>query len=344
MRRAVNGSSLWSQLRRQVLLVVVVATAAAALPLSVDAQDAETEITKTYEGGELIIDVITEADLDQEARVTGAEATNGTAVPRGETTVAYTPPDGFSGIDVIKIQVQSNGTTTTVEADVTVPGIQDLFSADQIAAASIVLFKVLVLAVILELALHRIFDNRWFIRLFEGRGLKSIVTVAGALVLVQTFAIDLTADLVNIFEDSTKHQADSFGKFLTALIIAGGSSTVFRLYRAIGIRPPFAAEGDSGVERRDFGRVRFIVKSGAAAGVRQSVDVFVDNELIRSMPIVQGVASTRFIPVETGDHAFSVGISPAYPGDPKWERNLSLSQLRNTAIHFDLTRQETGKF
>jgi hypothetical protein len=97
------------------------------------------------------------------------------------------------------------------------------------------LFVLFVLAVLLESGLAVIFNWRVFVDVFDARGVKTLVSVVFAYVFVNVFDIDIVTNLVNLYTGS-KVERGVPGRFITALIIAGGSSGVNNLLAALGFR------------------------------------------------------------------------------------------------------------
>lgn len=102
------------------------------------------------------------------------------------------------------------------------------------------LIMIFVLATVLENALAVLFNWRLFLAYFDRRGIKTLVTVASALLLVNAFGIDIVAALVTSYKSggatgaSEPHAASLF---VTALTLAGGSAGVNSLFRGLGWRP-----------------------------------------------------------------------------------------------------------
>lgn len=100
-----------------------------------------------------------------------------------------------------------------------------------------VLFVFLVLSVVFESAMSVIFDWRVFIRHFEGRGVKTPVIVGSAFLVFWSYDLDIVYNLLDALNWGTASKSVT-GQFLTALLIAGGSGGIFRIFSRIGIRNP----------------------------------------------------------------------------------------------------------
>lgn len=99
-----------------------------------------------------------------------------------------------------------------------------------------ILVLFLVLSVVFETALTPVFNWRWFARRFEGKGVKTPVTVVLAFLVFRSFDVDIIKDILNAFGSSGDNTASFGGQVLTALLIAGGSDGVFRIFTRLGIR------------------------------------------------------------------------------------------------------------
>ena len=79
-------------------------------------------------------------------------------------------------------------------------------------------------------------DWRVFARFFEGKGVKTPVTVIAAVTLLWSYDIDIFQHLIAAFGNA----ADSsiFGRIITGLLVAGGSGAIFNLFSKLGLRDP----------------------------------------------------------------------------------------------------------
>lgn len=80
-----------------------------------------------------------------------------------------------------------------------------------------------------------IFNWRPFIEYFDARGVKTVIAFAFSLFFVSIFDLDVTTRLVNIYS-GINYPVNLPGKFVTALVRAGGSSGVNNLLVALGFR------------------------------------------------------------------------------------------------------------
>ena len=97
-----------------------------------------------------------------------------------------------------------------------------------------------VLAVLLENAFSIIFNWRVFLTYFSLRGVKTIIMVAISYLIVSLFKLDIVAALLNTYNAHTlePEPIKSYfpSKFITALILAGGSAGVYNVMYALGYR------------------------------------------------------------------------------------------------------------
>ncbi|WP_233992515.1 hypothetical protein [Salinibacter altiplanensis] len=104
-----------------------------------------------------------------------------------------------------------------------------------------VLFLVLALSLVFESAMSVLFDWRLFIRYCEGRGVKTPLIIAVAFLVFLNYDLDIVAELLRGFPEIQAQNIGSPtlpGQILTALLIAGGSGGVFRIFARLGIRSP----------------------------------------------------------------------------------------------------------
>lgn len=100
-----------------------------------------------------------------------------------------------------------------------------------------VLMFFFVLSVLFEVALTTIFNWRIFLKYFEGKGIKTIITTSLAFLLCQTYDLDIFSTVLSIF-GYTEDKVTFIGKIITALLIAGGSDGIFRIFVKLNIRNP----------------------------------------------------------------------------------------------------------
>jgi hypothetical protein len=102
-----------------------------------------------------------------------------------------------------------------------------------------------VIAVLLENAFTTIFNWRVFLTYFSVRGVKTLVMVGIALIVVNVFNVDILANLIAVYKtpagqavspDAVLQEYGFVSKFVTALILAGGSAGVYNIMHALGYR------------------------------------------------------------------------------------------------------------
>jgi hypothetical protein len=117
-----------------------------------------------------------------------------------------------------------------------------------------VLLVFLVLSIAFEVALTPIFNWRIFLAHFEGRGFKTPITVILAFFVFWSYQLDIVRDLLVALGYQARLSLG--GQFLTALLIAGGSDGVFRIFTKLGIRNPQERK-----EKADAARANLTQKS-----------------------------------------------------------------------------------
>jgi hypothetical protein len=128
------------------------------------------------------------------------------------------------------------------------------------------LTQLLVMAVLLESAFALIFSWRVFRTYFSLNGTRTVVMVAVSIATVWTFPyLDLVARLMAAFQG----QAQSsiwVSQLITALILAGGSSGVNNVMRALGYRSAAADEAPKQVAPRGKAWIAVHVRRDKAVG------------------------------------------------------------------------------
>lgn len=102
-------------------------------------------------------------------------------------------------------------------------------------AAFKILFAAFVMAAVIEWALSVIFNWRWFLVIFDAKGLKSIITLFVSFMIVYSFDLDVVRELINVLRNAT-YPSSVPTKLLSALVIAGGSAGVNSLMVTLGMR------------------------------------------------------------------------------------------------------------
>lgn len=113
-----------------------------------------------------------------------------------------------------------------------------------------VLLLFLAVAVVFEAAMSAIFDWRVFIRYFEGRGVKTPILVVTALFVTYQYDLDVLNQILEALDQNGSQE--TVGKFITALLISGGSSAVYRVYSNLGIRSPAERKRKARKEREEM--------------------------------------------------------------------------------------------
>jgi hypothetical protein len=118
-----------------------------------------------------------------------------------------------------------------------------------------VLTMLFVVALLLESAFSTIFNWRVFLTYFSTRGVKTIIMIVISFIVVYVFDFDAIASLIAAFKlpaqpadnamaDLVAKQSGAVSKFVTSLILAGGSAGIYNLMVALGFRTQREAEID----------------------------------------------------------------------------------------------------
>ncbi len=99
-----------------------------------------------------------------------------------------------------------------------------------------VLLTILVLSIVFEAAMTPIFNWRLFLKYAEGKGMKTPIVIGTAFLVFWSYDLDIIHNLLLAL--GQKAECGFGGQVLTALLIAGGSDGVFRIFTKLGIRNP----------------------------------------------------------------------------------------------------------
>lgn len=151
-------------------------------------------------------------------------------------SLVYVAPGGISGFkDNITYTLGAEEKTLEIEGRA---GARTFGSTELYEASFKAIFVLFILAVVVESGLQLIFRWRPYLRTFNTASVNTIVALAFSLFFVSLFDLDIVTKLVNAYTAPANTHANSpVGLFLTAMIIAGGSAGVNRLFRAFGFRP-----------------------------------------------------------------------------------------------------------
>jgi len=259
------------------------------------------------------------------------------------TKIKYFPNENFSGKELITFSVgnQEKGSVPSQLLVEVKNGLEEVLTSDQIGKIGLILFQALVIAVILELALHRIFDSRFYFLRFEGRGFKFPVSLVVSLLFLLALDFDLVTRLLTaILPLDGQKTSSAWGYALSALIISGGSSTVFRLYRNFGLRIPVGVDpSDVGSE---FGWTRVTVRvsrGDASTGSENPLNIFLGGCFYGTIPVGKSefpattvMGRSRGEIVQSGDTEIEVSEESG----KRWIISRKLPKSRTVAIYFDL--------
>ena len=104
----------------------------------------------------------------------------------------------------------------------------------------------LVISLVFETALSPLFNWRVFAQHFEGRGVKTPITIVAAVVLLWSYDIDIFQQLVASFRVPANDlsapmaavESSVFGRVMTGFLVAGGSGAIFNIFAKLGLRNP----------------------------------------------------------------------------------------------------------
>ncbi|MCI5117143.1 MAG: hypothetical protein D3913_04125 [Candidatus Electrothrix sp. LOE1_4_5] len=125
-----------------------------------------------------------------------------------------------------------------------------------------VLITILVLSVVFEVAMTPIFNWRVFLKYGEGKGWKTPIVIGTALIVFWSYNIDIISNL--LVSLGQKAELDFGGQLLTALLIAGGSDGVFRIFTKLNIRNPAERKEKAEQARAEAGKKETELQGGTS--------------------------------------------------------------------------------
>ena len=195
---------------------------------------ASAEPTSVMLGTEQILLRESSSLITKEKAVLGQVAVRSAGDPKKYDLVYVAPKDGAGKKDEVSYSIADKDYKVTV-------GLRENLWGTGYEAAFKVLFATFVVAVVLELGLSVLFNWRYFLRWFDAAGVKTVVSVGVAYWFVRVLDLDVLAKLVNAVWLSS-FSSDGVSRFISALVLAGGSATVNTLMVSLGFRSVRTAE------------------------------------------------------------------------------------------------------
>lgn len=149
-----------------------------------------------------------------------------------------------------------------------------------------------VVATVLESALTTLFNWRVYREFFNGRAFKTLIMVAAGYAVVELFRYDVVSTIISN-AGGMGSEAPALSKFLSALVLAGGSAAVNQLFRALGLRPPVEEDEPRKLppEKKAWVSVR-IIRDKAVGDVRIGWDVIANpSDAQKTIPATAGIVA-----------------------------------------------------
>jgi hypothetical protein len=152
------------------------------------------------------------------------------------------------------------GTSSTARAQVAQEAKQDektpppaqsirLIDENLYTRALNAVFLLFILAVLVESGLALVFRWKPFLSYFDSRSVNALIAFAVSFFLVSSFKLDIVTALVT--GSTPEDRLYMPGAVLTAMIIAGGSAGVNRVFRSLGFRPTEIEDGSDEKPQRN---------------------------------------------------------------------------------------------
>ncbi|MGH6880777.1 MAG: hypothetical protein ACREFM_07655, partial [Hypericibacter sp.] len=146
------------------------------------------------------------------------------------------PPDRGTTMGTSRFTLIAGGALLAMPvAALAADGAIDLGDTEIYTKSLAALTVLFVVAVLLENAFSVLFNWRVFLAYFDRRGVKTIIMVIVSLIIVNAFSLDVMASLLSAYMKDPV-SSGPVSKFVTALILAGGSAGVYNIMYALGYR------------------------------------------------------------------------------------------------------------
>jgi len=113
---------------------------------------------------------------------------------------------------------------------------------DSLSKGLDLLVKFFMLALVIEVAFSTIFQWKIYLKFLHDRGWKTPIIVVTAFIFCKTANLNIVGELVTVLFGSTHEINNTISLFLTALLLAGGSSGMNTLFSKLKIRDPEAIQ------------------------------------------------------------------------------------------------------
>ena len=159
------------------------------------------------------------------------------------------------------------------------PGLAEAAESpgNKLNAVGEVLLVFLVLSAAFEVALTPVFNSRFFLARYEGKGVKVPLTIVLALIVFWGYELDIIQELLNALgHTTTKGEPISLsfgGQILTAFLIAGGSDGIFRIFSKLGIRNPKERKEKAALEKASMAEKAQVEKTEAEKSAVQKEQI-----------------------------------------------------------------------
>lgn len=207
--------------------------------LAVAEVGAQTLSDQVIRGGSpAVLDPLQDFDPEATLSLPSVPATQGEAVVTEDGRyLVFFPAENVGGAVPISVEVNSGGETVRQTFIVAVDR-PVAFTEEQLEVIGAQLLLLLVVSIFLETALSVLFGWRVFQLHFDGRGWKTPIAVFASAIFVYGFDIDAMGEVLEAFELDAEFGWFSPTKIVSTLILAGGSSLIFRLFETFGLRAP----------------------------------------------------------------------------------------------------------
>ena len=149
-----------------------------------------------------------------------------------------------------------------------------------------------VVSTVLESGLTTLFQWRVYREFLNGRAVKSIVMVLAGYMVASAFHYDIFASIMNLFQPTA--ESNELSRWLSAFILAGGSTAINELLRKLGFRPPLAASEPVAQPNQDEAWISVrIVPRTVVGQVAVNIARLDPQKPAGSLPVMAGLVGQR---------------------------------------------------
>jgi hypothetical protein len=208
----------------------------------------------------------------------------------------------------------------------------------EVARLASELVGLFVVATVMESALTTLFNWRLYLEFFNGRAVKTLVMFGFGWAVVTTFDYDVFHRI--LVSLGASGETGPLSRSLSALVLSGGSVTVYQLFKMLGLRPP--AEPAAAVAKPPADKAWIsvrVVRSRAVGDVAILVEAVTNPtpEMLAAVPLAGIVRDRSF-----GQRLRAVFLAEPLRWPPSGGHAVPIDTVHRVAVRATLRNEGDG--